>query len=223
MGGKLTSIFVIAALAAIPSVAVGAKPPKPKPPNNNLTIKASAATVNFGRTVTLSGVAKNMAAGTVVEIQENPYPYAAFKTTTKSGVVDPQGNWSVSGIQPKSHTQYRAIAKTSPPTESGTAFVRVTISAKFNVSDTTPKRGTKVRFSGTAAPAHDGATVQIQKRTVSGYKTVTTTKLLDNGTANSKYSKRLKISRNGTYRVVVISGDSDHDNGTSRTRTLRVH
>ena len=93
----------------------------------------------------------------------------------------------------------------------------------FKVSDVTPRKGARVRFSGTVAPAHDGKPVLIQKKTSTGYKTVARTTALDNGTATSKYSKKLRISRSGTYRVVVQSLDQDHDDGTSRSRTLKVH
>jgi hypothetical protein len=87
----------------------------------------------------------------------------------------------------------------------------------------TPNRGASVRFFGTVAAAHDGKPVLIQRKTATGYKTITRTVLLDNGTATSKYSKKLKIRSTGTYRVVVQSVDQDHDDGTSRSRTLRVH
>ena len=56
-----------------------------------------------------------------------------------------------------------------------------------------------------------------------GFKDPKIDTLLDNGTATSKYSKKLRIRANGVYRVVVQSVDQDHDDGTSRTRTLRVH
>ena len=54
--------------------AVAAKPPKPTKPNQNLTIKASTTSVVFGAPVTISGTAKNVPAGTSVEVQQNPYP-----------------------------------------------------------------------------------------------------------------------------------------------------
>jgi hypothetical protein len=221
-GMKLIGAVLAAALVCA-GPAVAAKPPKNGQPNNNLTIKSSAGTVTFGRSVTISGNTKGMAAGTVIEVQQNPYPYAGFKPTGKTGVVDPSGNYSIPGVVPQAHTQYKVMAKTSPPTESGTTFVQVRLRVSFRVSDSTPKRGSLVRFSGTVAPAHDGKPVLIQKKTSTGYKTVARTTLLDNGTDTSKYSKRLRIRRNGTYRVVVQSVDQDHLNGTSRTRTLRVH
>ena len=218
---KISAILVLALVCA--GTATAAKPPKGTKPNPNLTIKASAGTITYGRTVTLSGTAKNVAAGTSVELQQNPYPYTGFKPAGKTAVVDPQGNWTIAALQPQSNTQYKVVVRTSPPTESGNAFVQVRLKVSFKVSDKTPKRGARVRFSGTAAPAHDGKLVLIQKKTASGYKTVARTTLLDNGTASSKYSKRIRISRSGTYRVVAQSGDQDHLDGTSASRTLRVH
>jgi hypothetical protein len=97
------------------------------------------------------------------------------------------------------------------------------MSVRLSLSDSTPKRGQAVRFFGTAAPAHDGKPVLSQKRTTTGYKTVARTVLLDNGTATSKYSKKLTMRSSGTYRVVAQSLDQAIDNGTSRSRAVRVH
>ena len=218
---KISAVLVLALACAGPAAA--AKPPKPVKPNPNLTLQASSSAVNFGRSVTLSGTVKNIASGATVELQQNPYPYSGFKPTGRTAVVDPAGNYAIAGVVPQVHTQYRAVAKTSPPTASGSVFVRVRLSVSFSVSDSTPKRGQTVRISGTAAPAHDGKPVLIQKRTASGYKTAARTVLLDNGTATSKYSKKLRIRSSGTYRVVVQSLDQAVDDGTSPTRTLRVH
>lgn len=218
---KLSAVLALVLVCAGPAVA--AKPPKNGPQNTSLTIATSAGSVTFGRTVTISGTSKNIAPGTTVTLEQNPYPYAGFKPTTKTAVIDPSGNYSIAGVAPQAHTQYRVVAKTSPPTTSAGVFVRVRLRAAFNVSDSTPKKGQRVRFFGTVAPAHDGKPVLIQKKTATGYRTVARTTLLDNGTASSKYSKRIRIRSRGTYRVVAESVDQDHDNGTSRSRTLRVH
>ena len=213
----------LALLLVCAGPAVAAKPPKTPKPNPNLTIRASAATVTFGRTVTISGTAKGMAAGTSIELQQNPYPFAGFKPSGKTAVVDPAGNYSIAGVAPQLYTQYEVVAKTSPPTASTAVSVKVRLRVSFKVSDATPKKGASVRFYGTVAPAHDGKPVLIQKKTSAGYKTVARTTLLDNGTATSKYSKKLRIRSNGTYRIVVQSLDQEHLGGTSRARTLRVH
>jgi hypothetical protein len=213
------------ALLSLAGPALAAKPPKNGNPNPNLSIKTSVNTVTFGRSVTITGSLKGAGAGTSIELQQNPYPYSGgFKATGKTTVTDAQGNYTFAGVMPQLNTQYRVEAKTSPPSQSGNALVQVRLRVSFKVSDSTPARGQMVRFSGTATPAHDGKQVLIQKKSSTGaYRTVSSTTLLDNGTASSKYSKRLKIRRSGTYRVVVVSGDQDHLNGTSRSRTLRVH
>jgi hypothetical protein len=218
---KFSAALALLLVCAGPAVA--AKPPKPGKQNTNLTIKSSATAVTFGGTVNLSGATKNIAAGTAIEIEQSPYPYAGFKPTGKTGVVDPLGNWSIAGVAPQANTQYRAVAKTSPATQSAAVFVHARLRVSFKVSDATPKKGSMVRFSGTVAPAHDGKPVLIQRRTSTGYRTVARTTAVDNGTATSRYSKKLRIRSNGVYRVVAQSGGQDFDNGTSRTRTLKVH
>src|SRR3954447_21774470 len=192
---KLSAALALVLVCAGPAVA--AKPPKAPKPNPNLTIKASSTAVTFGRTITLSGNTKNIAPGTTVEVQQNPYPYAGFKPTGKTSVVDPSGNYSIAGVAPQMHTQYKVTAKTSPPTDSGAVFVRVRLRVSFRVSDSTPKKGARVRFFGTVAPAHPGKPILIQKKTSTGYRTVARTTL----SPTSTYSKRLKIRSRGTYRI----------------------
>src|SRR3954449_1312215 len=136
---KFSAVLALALVCAGPAVA--AKPPKGPKPNPNLTIKSSAAAVTFGKSITLSGTTKNVPSGTTVEISQNPYPYAGFKPTGKTAVVDPSGNWALAGVGPGLHTQYKMVAKTSPATESGTVFVRVRLRVSFKVGDSTPKKG----------------------------------------------------------------------------------
>lgn len=52
--------------------------------------------------------------------------------------------------------------------------------------------------------------------------TVARTTLRDAGEATSTYSRRVRVSRDGVYRVKV-AGDTDHVNGISRLRTLTAH
>jgi hypothetical protein len=211
---KLSAALVLALACAGPAVA--AKPTKPAP---SLTISTSSAEVTFGRSVTISGTTKNIAPGTAVDLQQNPYPYSGFKPAGKSAAVDPSGNFSIAGVAPQAHTQYRVVAKTKPQSTSATAFVKVRLNVSFSVSDSTPKRGTRVRFGGTVSPSHTGKPVLIQKRTATGYRTVARTTT----TSTSTYSIRVRIRSSARYRVVVQSVDQDHDNGTSVSRSLKVH
>lgn len=207
----------VALLVVCAGPAVAARPPKAAPA---ITITAGSTNVVFGGTLTVSGTTKNVAAGTTVQLEQNPYPYSGFKPSGKTAVVDPSGNWSIAGVAPQTNIQYRArVAKTN----SLPVTVHVRLRVAFNVGDSTPKRGQRVRFSGTVAPARDGKPVLIQRKTASGFKTVARTTLLANNTASSKYSRRVKIGSTGIYRIVVESGGQDLDNGVSRSRTLRVH
>ena len=220
---RLAALAALLLICAAPALA--AKPSKPPKgsPNPNLSISSSASKVTFGRSVTISGTLKNSPAGTKVDLEQNPYPFAGFKPTQAGAVLGADGKYSIGGVRPQVNTQYRVVAKTSPPTNSSAVLVNVRISVTFKVSDSTPASGASVRLYGTAAPAHDGRRALIQKRRPSGsYRTIARPLLRDNGTATSKYSKKLRIRANGTYRVVV-SGDADHATGTSRRRALRVH
>src|SRR5438309_606975 len=167
---KIATAFAVLLVCVGPAVA--AKPPKGAQPNPNLTITASRTSVTFGKSVTIAGTAKGVASGTSVELQQNPYPYAGFKPAGKTAVVDPTGNYSIPGVVPQVHTQYKVVLKSKPPTESTSVVVRVALRVSFNVSDSTPKRGARVRFSGVAAPAHNGKPVLIQKRSATGWPTV---------------------------------------------------
>jgi hypothetical protein len=212
----------IAALAA-PAAVLAAKPPKPTSPK--LTLSAAPTTVTFGRATTLSGKltgGKN-AAGQAVTLQADTAPLDGVYTDVATVQTDANGDWTATNA-PTALTRYRAVAKTSPPATSPTADVRVRLRVRVHVSDATPAKGQRVRFRGTVAPAHDGATARIQRRRADGtWRTVAKTPLVHAGDAVSRYAKRVKITRTGTYRVRASSGDTDHVAGTSGTRRLRVH
>jgi hypothetical protein len=210
-----------AACLIVPAAVLAAKPPKQPA---KLTLTATPVRVTFGKPTALAGKltgGKNAAAETVV-VQADVFPldghYADVATTT----TDANGDWHVTQT-PVALTRYRAEAKTSPPTTSNTTDVAVRLRVRVHVSDRTPSRGERVRFSGTATPAHDGAPVRIQRRTSTGHwRTVGRTLTRDAGTDVSRYAKRVKVRRSGTYRVRVLSADTDHLAGTSHRRRLTV-
>ena len=222
----MNKIFLTAvmALAAFVPTAAADHRPDHNPGGggqSGVTIKASATTVTFGGSVTFTGNVRNAAAGTAVEVWENPYPYTGgYKNSGRAGVVDPQGNYSVTGVKPQMHTRYKVVARTTPPVESNEVFVQVRLRISLRVSDSTPKRGTFVRFFGTVSPVHAGKTVAIQRRGSDGkFVTVARTRT----TSTSTYAKRIRVRSTGVYRAVVTAADQDHLDGTSRTRTLRTH
>ncbi len=199
------------------------------PSKNTVSIKATPGSVTFGRATTIAGqVAGAKTAGVRVTLEANPYPYTSgFKPTPLTTTTTTTGAYSLV-VAPSVNTRYEVTAKTKPPITSAAIAVRVRVKVTLRVSTLRPVSGQLVRFSGTVTPAHNAKFAQIQKRTRTGtWKTVASARLVAatpvNGIAISKFSKRLRISRSATYRVLVNPRDGDHVTGTSPTRAERVH
>ena len=215
------AIFVgLAAAAALPAAAAAHHQPGHQggPNEGNISISATSP-VTWGRSTVVTGklTATSPNSGVGVDLQADPAPFEdnGF-TTVASGATDGNGDYRLTA-KPTSHTRYRVVAKASPTVTSTPATVLVRLRVKFSVSDSTPRVGQSVRFSGDVCPEHDGKVAAIQRRTSTGsYRTVARATLADTGGACSSYSRSLRIRSDGTYRVKVPSGDSDHSTGTSR-------
>ena len=241
----LISGLALAIAVAPAAAAQKPKPPKPtgppapatpitppntppnKPPNTPpaITLSAKPTTVIFSGATVLSGrLSGRTAAGVVVRLeQDTTRPYGdKYRPSGRTATTAQNGTYSLT-VKPRANTQYRVVASTSPPVTSPAKLVLVRIRVGIRVSDNTPRRGSRVRFSGSAFPAHDGRRVQIQKRAPSGrFITVARTRLRDAGNARSTYSRRVRVYRDGVYRVKVFN-DGDHINGFSRLKTIDVH
>jgi hypothetical protein len=197
------------------------------PSATGLSILATPSTVTFSRPVVISGQLTGPGhAGATVTLHRNPHPYTGgFKQTGNPVVADNAGRYRFV-VVPLLNTRYRVTAsRTTPgaPAISPVVQVKVAIRVSIYRSDSTPRRGTLVRFYGSGKPAHDGARVSIQRRTSTGsYTTVARTFLRSATATRSTYSRRIRIRRSGTYRVKVF-GDSDHVTGYSSRRTIRPH
>jgi hypothetical protein len=220
---RRTIVGLVAALSAmvvlLPLGAAAGKAPK-----NKVTLSAAANPIRFGTATTLSGkVTGPDHAGVAVTLNADPYPVGAA-TAVATATTDANGDFQFAGIAPDRDTRYSVRAKTSPPVESPALDVFVRIRVSLRLGDYTPHVGQRVRFSGSAAPQHDGSVVRIQRRRATGtWKTVALTVLRDAGDARSTYSRRVRIRRDGTYRARVIAVDGDHLSGTSRRRHVNVH
>ncbi len=208
--------------------ALAAKKP-PNPPGgggggaNAVTIAAKPNPISFGGFVTISGrVTGGNAGGRTVTLEADPYPFADNGFAAKgTKVTDKNGDYSIAQA-PGLNTRYRVVVS-APATTSTLVTVSVAYRVGLSVSDSTPRRGTRVRFSGSVGPRKDGSTAFIQKRRSNGsFITVARATLVAGTATRSVYSKRLRIRSSGVYRVRV-SGDAAHVAGNSRTRTLTVH
>lgn len=214
--------FILAALAAAALAALPIATGSAAPAGHNLTLAAAPNPVVFSRAVTLTGkLTGPNHAGKNVTIQQDAFPYDHF-SGAGSTTTNAQGRYSFV-VHPGVNTEYRA--KVGGDT-SAVVTEKVRIRTSLRLSDRTPTAGQRVRFFGRACPQHDGATVKIQrfKRSTHHWVTKRRTTLRDiPGSTCSKYSRRLRVFHDGTFRTVVVSNDHNHANGVSRKRFINAH
>jgi hypothetical protein len=234
MSRRLIVPFAASAALLVPAAAIADHRPGHAAPGGGgggggaaTTISALDAKPNpvvFGSSTVLSGrLSGGTTGGVTVRLEADdtrPYGDAYKAATTPTGAPitatsEGSGRFAFT-LRPQRNTQYRAIAQASPPVTSAPRLVLVRPLVGLIVSDRTPRAGALVRFRGTVRPPHDGRTVLIQRRSSTGrFTTVARTTLRDAGTVFSSYSRRVRINRDGTYRV-KMAGDADHVNGFSR-------
>jgi hypothetical protein len=156
-----------------------------------------------------------------VILEANPFPYTDnnFNNVANTNTAN-NGSYSFTR-RPSSNSQYR-VRRGNTMSPVATELVRLAVSLRL--SDYTPRRGQVVRFSGRVCPQHDGQLARIQRRTSAGsYVTVRRTRQRDiPGSTCSRYSKLMRIFRDGRFRAVASSGDGDHVRGISRSRVANV-
>jgi hypothetical protein len=206
---RVLATLTACACCAIPAVVLAA----PKPPTT-VTVAISTAKVTFGKTATISGTT---AANTTVTLRGDAYPFNnsfGRVTTTTSNAA---GAYSFT-VKPDTSTHYRTDVKKA---QSQVVSLAVRWKVTRAVSTKRPKKGSRVLFSGTVSPAHNGGTASIQRRSGGVWKTVKTTTLAASTATSSAYSVRVRVRSSGTYRVRV-EGDGAHDAGNSSTVKLTV-
>jgi hypothetical protein len=195
------------------------------PGGNAVTIAANPRSIAFGKASALTGqVVGPDNTGVKLTLQSRPASVAGAQfADAATGTTDAAGNYSF-GVVPLVNTDYQVVAKAKPDVTSPVQRVNVRWALTLKLSDATPKRGKRVRFSGRVRPADPGASALIQRRTKTGkFRTVTTALLKPSATAGeSVYSKRLRIKRSGVYRVRV-PGNGEHATATTRKHRIRVH
>lgn len=210
------TLFTVATALAVTAEGRAQKPPKA----NSVSLRSSADQITFSDAVALTGKVKGAKAGVLVTLERRAADATVF---SPSGTATTDGNGDFSfAARPAESSVFRVVAATTPPATSADRAVAVAPRVGLRLSDRTPRKGQRVRFRGTVRPQHDGTRVAIQRRRADGtWTTVRTPLLRDAGSAYSRYSKRIRIRRSGTYRT-VIAAHADHAEGVSRARSLTV-
>jgi hypothetical protein len=206
-------LAVAATVLAVASASEAQKPPKP----GATTLKASADKVTFSQPVTLTGKVKGAKQAMTVTLERRSADETAF-VPAGAATSDANGDFTFTQ-RPSESSVFRATADGGTSPEQAVAVAPL---VGLKVSDSTPRKGQRVRFRGTVRPQHDGTRVAIQRKRADGtWVTVRTPRLRDAGSSFSRYSKRIRIRRSGTYRT-VIAAHADHAEGVSRERALTV-
>lgn len=209
-----TTIALVAALA-VPALATH-RPGHREP--GRITADSTPFVVIFGTATTVSGrLSGNNNANRPVTLAADPFPYANGFVNVATTTTDANGNYSFRQV-PESNRNYRVTAAG----QQAFTGVRVRPRISFAVSDTTPRRGQRLTFSGLVAPAHNGRTVLIQRRTATGFwRVVRRVGLLAAAGDRSRYRTSLTIRSTGRFRARLLN-HGDHLIGTSSSRLLRA-
>lgn len=215
-----TTILATAALlGTLVAASLAQKPPKPpKPGPQAVTLTASANPLAFSQPLTLKSSVKGAKSGISVVLQRHVTSSRTF-TDTGTATTDAKGDVAFT-TRPRETTYYRAVARTAPEQTSAELIVKVAPLVGLKVSDSTPRSGQRVVFSGTVRPPHHGRRVYLQRRIGGGaFVTIAKTTLRAGTSVYSKYSMRSRVRQTATYRVRIL-GHTDHSMGISRERVL---
>jgi len=159
-----------------------------------------------------------------IVLQSNPFPYAAgFQNASDVHLTNADGTFSFPILSVLINTQYRVVLPNVPSVQS--PIVAVGVAPKVSVRTkrvSRTARSATFRFSGSVTPAHDGVLIQIQRRKNGSWVKVANSVAKHRSTSSSRYSKRVRLRRGGTFRVYAGTNDGDHIASASRSVRVRV-
>jgi hypothetical protein len=184
-----------------------------------LTLAATPNPVAFGRPTVLSGALTGTgSAGKQIVLQSNPFPYTqGFVTVSNPQLTGADGAFTFPLLNVPLNTQFRVLIPTRPEIASPIVGVNVAVRVRTNVSARRVHTGRRVRFFGRVTPARPGALVAIQRLRGTRWVTIAGTITHSAGTRFSRYAKRVRIRRGGSYRVFVAIVDGNYTSSAGRT------
>jgi hypothetical protein len=214
--------FRLVAVSSAGSKASGDRSFKTAPPTTTPSFTPNP--VIFSRPFTISGqLTGTGSAHATVTLLGRPFPFTApFGKLGNSVVSNADGTYSFPFTAAVITTQLEIRADTNPPITTPVVTMPVSSLISLHVSSRV-RKGHLARFSGTVLPAQDGLVVKIQKRGRDGvFHTVAHTNLHHRNAASSRYSRRLRLKRTGTYQAVVQSASGAVYPGTSPPKSIKV-
>jgi hypothetical protein len=213
---------------ASPAVAAPSKPPPkptpgptPKPkPVTEVGIGVDPFVITYGQAASVSGQLTGHAVRQPLVLQGAPFPFQAFADVAR-GASGADGRYSFA-VAPPITTRYQVSSARDLSVASGIVHLTVSQRVDAAVSDSTPRRGQLVRFSGAVGPGNPGAVVYIQRRVpVTGrFRTIKRTHLLDAGLTSSVFAIHVRIRHTGLYAVRVRA---THYNAQGYSGLIAIH
>jgi len=194
-----------------------------KPQPLALSLIAKPNPVRFGRPTVVAGTLTGTGnAGRQIQLQASPFPHVTgFVNVGNPQVGDAQGAFAFALLSVAFNTQFRVVLPSKPQISSPIVGVGVSPRVSTRVSARKVFTGTRVRFSGTVRPARKGARVVIQRKRAKRWRYVAATKARKGGKLFSRYTKRIRIRRGGSYRVLVQSAEGSYVDSVGRTIRIR--
>lgn len=190
-----------------------------------VTLAATPNPLAPGGSTTLAGQLTGTGnGGRQIVLQSNPFPYTqGFKPVGNKLITDAAGNFSFNALPVAFNTQFRVALPDKPAIASPIVVVSVAVRVSTHLGSHTVKRGHELTFSGTLTPAVDGTPIAIQKlNSKKHWVTVAGTAARHSGDGKSAYSKHVKISRGGKYRVYAGVTNGQYVPATGSTVTIHT-
>ena len=180
----------------------------------SLQIVGAPNPVPFGDPFAVQGTLfGTLAAGRVVALQANPFPYTAgFRELGNPEVVASSGAFSFPVVGMLSNTQLRVVTTSTPFISSPVLVEGVAVQVTFQVKRVHRRhRGLFLRMYGTVTPAELGAHVGFQLiRPGATSLNQGGAIITSGGSGVSSFSKVVRIRHRGTYEALVQVFDGAH-------------
>jgi hypothetical protein len=182
--------------------------------NPNLTLSPDRDPITYGESVTLAGVLKDAAPGTIVDLYARTYSQGYAKVaSTETGQG---GAYSFTGA-PKHNTAYQAR---SGDVKSAQVFEGVRDVVTLSASSTSTSVGVPVTFTGFVQPDKPGHVIYLQKKGRDGdFHTVQVSRVAPNSTY--RFDHKFGAPGDKVVRVLIPGGPYNH-RGISPPVTVTV-
>lgn len=179
-----------------------------RPQPLGLQITAAPNPVVFGAATTITGTLTGTGnANRRIVLEQRGFPFTAdFAQVGNPLVTDANGAFAFPVLPLPGTTQFRVRTVQPDDVTSPVLTLGVANDVGTRVSDRSVRRFRRVRFYGKVRPAPAGAPFEIQRRTGTGRWLIVTRGFTRRGDADeSRYSRRVRVTRTARYRVLVYS------------------